>query len=263
MCVNAMSEAERHGPIPLPTHKQVIRRMLAYRSSLGPLVPILLKKEDVDGAFTLIDVAAEDVPTVATDMGFKPGDLGDGGQAIDVETVINASTPAEVATALRAAGAKAAAVIQRTQAAAGKAARGRGALKRVAAASASLFTLVYLTGTFGHRGMPAQFGRLASTPIGNYFDGHVAAVTKINGPWPFSCYVYVDDAVDVCPDVGLAESSSRPQGATCIKVCLSPSDFSYIPSLPRSRGTFPRALLRRVAFTCRHNRSQTLVAAFT
>ena len=47
MCVNAMSEAERHGPIPLPTHKQAIRRILAYRSSLGPLIPILLKKEDV------------------------------------------------------------------------------------------------------------------------------------------------------------------------------------------------------------------------
>ena len=61
----------------------------------------------------------------------------------------------------------------------------------------------------------------------------------------------------------LAESSSRPR-ATCIKVCLSPSDFSCIPSLPRSRDTFPRALLRRacVTFTCRHNSSQTLVAAF-
>ena len=174
MCVNAMSEAERHGPIPLPTHKQVIRRILAYRSSLGPLIPILLKKEDVDGAFTLIDVAAEDVPIVATDMGFKPGDLGDGEQAVDVETLINANTPAKVAAALREAGAKAAAVIQRTQAVAGKAARGRGALKRVAAASASLFMLVYLTGTFGHRGVSAQFGKLASTPIGNYFDGHVA-----------------------------------------------------------------------------------------
>ena len=47
------------------------------------------------------------------------------------------------------------------------------------------------------------------------------------------------------------------------KISVCPSDFSCVPSLPRSRDTFPHALLRHVTFTCRHNSSQTLVAAFT
>ena len=172
----------------------------------GPLIPILLKKEDVDGAFTLVDVKAEDVPIIATDMGFKSGDLGTDEAPVDVETLIDDSVSPGVASALRSAGAAAAACMRRTAAAAKNTARnqrGRGAKVRAAAAATSLFTLTYLTGTFGHRGMPAQFGKVAATPIGNYFDGHVAAVPEMNGPWPFSCYVYVDDAVDVCPDVGV------------------------------------------------------------
>ena len=91
---------------------------------------------------------------------------------------------------------------------------------------------------------------------------------------PSGAFAFARVVVRLFPELGLglrelrpvlrrlAMSSSRPR-ATCIKVCLSPSDFSCIPSLPRSRDTFLRALLRRVTFTCRHNSSQTLVAAFT
>ena len=229
VCVNDMSSSERHGPIPLPTHRQVIRRILAFRAMCGPLIPILLKKEDVDGAFTLIDVKAEDVPIIATDMGFKSGDLGADETPVDVETLIDDSVSPGVASALRSAGAAAAACMRRTTAAAKNTARnqrGRGAKVRAAAAATSLFTLTYLTGTFGHLGMPAQFGRMASTPIGNYFDGHVAAVPEINGPWPFSCYVYVDDAVDVCPDVGVRRWLAEYTLLSGMLLALGPGSYN-------------------------------------
>ena len=58
--------SERHGPIPLPHHRQVIRRCLAYRILVGPLTYILLSKQDADGTFQNLDVKVEDVPVIAT-----------------------------------------------------------------------------------------------------------------------------------------------------------------------------------------------------
>ena len=100
---------------------------------------------------------AEDVPIVATDMSFKTGDLETDEQPVDVGPLINARTPTAVAGGLRAAAKEAAATMRRTAAAANNITRirGRGAARRAAVAATSLFTLVYLTGTFGHRGLPA------------------------------------------------------------------------------------------------------------
>ena len=199
--VNAISSRERHGPISLPHHRQVIHRCLAYRILVGPLIDLLLSKQDADGAFQNLEVKAEGVPVIATDFACADGDFSDGGGAhatgVDVETLVGPDTDPGVATLLREAGAAAEVMAQCSKAAARWGRSKNAALRTAAAAGSSLLTICYLTGTFGHCGMSG------AGPIESYHDSFTAAVPEVNGTWPFSTYVFVDGAVDVCPDVGV------------------------------------------------------------
>ena len=69
--VNMATDKTWHPPALQPTHQQVARRVLWYKSRY-PGIEVVISKRDIAGAFRLLWVAPEDVHLFAGDLPWKP-----------------------------------------------------------------------------------------------------------------------------------------------------------------------------------------------
>ena len=210
--VNLMSDKYAQGPIFYPRLIVVIRRCLALARKY-PGSRIVIKLFDVDGAFTRCDVAADCVHQFATDI---PGavDLDSEGTCAAADIVSDATSP-EVCAVIS----EACATAEEWMTSGSVRRRGRGG-------SHQNYTVMYLTGTFGHIALPPQYGMAAMKPISDYHVAATAAAPYWHGNEPFTSWTYVDDTADVTPDWGLRRWASEQRVKEGFFLALGPEAYN-------------------------------------
>ena len=173
----------------------------------------MIKLFDVDGAFTRCDVAADCVHQFATDI---PGavDLDSEGSCTAADIVSDATSP-EVCAVIS----EACATAEEWMTSGSVRRRGRGG-------SHQNYTVMYLTGTFGHIALPPQYGMAAMKPISDYHVAATAAAPYWHGNEPFTSWTYVDDTADVTPDWGLRRWASEQRVKEGFFLALGPEAYN-------------------------------------
>ena len=202
--LNAQSDRDGHGGCFYPVVAQLVRKIMALKRRY-PGARVVIDLFDVAGAFTLVDVTAADVNQFATEMPLKVE------EPPSLEELTDPSTTPRTRFIIGEARAKAKTLAD-------------GAFGRVA----RLLTVVYLTGTFGHISLPAQYGQVAMKPIHDFHNSFTVAHPELHGAESLSSLTYVDDTVDVVMDWGFRRWISRGVAMKAFYAFLGANAFNQV-----------------------------------